>query len=206
MIAVFYFMLIRPEKERKKEEENLRNSLKVGDRITTIGGIVGKIVELKDENIVIETSADRVRMELARFYVMTNNTAKEAAQKARAEAQAAAKAKAEEKKKQKQQEKENKKKGALISKRRCACPHFQKYVPESAICRLRPFFRIKHPELPTELRNGHLTAYSDAAEGRKAELPSRLTDSGASDIIKMTSVSHKKRQKKRRCCRRGRKS
>ena len=96
--------------------------------------------------------------------------------------------------------------GSLISKRRCACPHFRKYVPESAICRLRPFFRIKHPELPTELRNGHLTAYSDAAEGRKAELPSRLTDSGASDIIKMTSVSHKKRQKKRRCCRRGRKS
>ena len=109
-IAVFYFMLIRPEKKRKKEEENLRNSLKVGDRITTIGGIVGKIVEPKDENnIVIETSADRVRMELARFSVMTNNTAKEAAQKARAEAQAAAKAKAEEKKKQKQQEKENKK-------------------------------------------------------------------------------------------------
>ena len=83
-------MLIRPEKKRKKEEGNLRNSLKVGDRITTIGGIVGKIVELKDENIVIETSADRVRMELARFSVMTNNTAKEAAQKARAEAQAAA--------------------------------------------------------------------------------------------------------------------
>lgn len=99
----------RPREEA--EEENLRNSLKVGDHITTIGGIVGKIVELKDENIVIETSADRVRMELARFSVMTNNTAKEAAQKARAEAQAAAKAKAEEKKKQKQQEKENKKKG-----------------------------------------------------------------------------------------------
>lgn len=181
---MFYFMLIRPEKKRKKEEDNLRNSLKVGDRITTIGGIVGKIVELKDENIVIETSADRVRMELARFSVMTINTAKEAAQNARAEAQTAAKAKA-----GKQEE------GSLISKRRCACPHFRKYVPESAICRLRPFFRIKHPELPTELRNGHLTAYSDAAEGRKAELPSRLTDSGASDIIKMTSVSHKKRQK-----------
>ena len=91
----------RPREEA--EEENLRNSLKVGDHITTIGGIVGKIV--------IETSADRVRMELARFSVMTNNTAKEAAQKARAEAQAAAKAKAEEKKKQKQQEKENEKKG-----------------------------------------------------------------------------------------------
>ena len=56
-------------------------------------------------------------------------------------------------------------------------------------------FRIKNSELPPDLRNEHLTSYSDAAEGRKAELPSRLTDSGASDIIKMTSVSHEKRQK-----------
>lgn len=111
MIAVFYFMLIRPEKKRKKEEEELRSSLKVGDRITTIGGIVGKIVDIKDDNIVIETSADRVRMELAKFSVMTNNTAKDAAQKARQEAQAAAKARAEEKKKAKAKAKEDKKNG-----------------------------------------------------------------------------------------------
>ena len=89
MVAVFYFMIIRPEKKKKKEEENLRNSLKEGDKITTIGGIVGKIVDIKGDNIVIETSMDRVRMELAKWSVMTNNTAQEAAQKARAEAQAA---------------------------------------------------------------------------------------------------------------------
>ena len=111
MIAVFYFMLIRPEKKRKKEEENLRNSLKVGDRITTIGGIVGKIVDVKGDNIVIETSADRVRMELTKWSVMTNNTAQEAAQKQRAEAAAAAKEAADKKKAEKAKAKADKKAG-----------------------------------------------------------------------------------------------
>lgn len=106
MVGVFYFLIIRPEKKKKKEEEQLRSSLSEGDKITTIGGIVGKIVDIKDENIVIETSADRVRMELAKWSVMTNNSAQEKAQKARAEAQAAAKERADKKK----QEKENKKK------------------------------------------------------------------------------------------------
>ena len=105
-IGVFYFMILRPEKKKKKEEEQLRNSLKEGDKITTIGGIIGKIVDIKDDNIVIETSADRVRMELAKWSVMTNNTAQENAQKARAEAQAAARERAAKKK----QEKANKNK------------------------------------------------------------------------------------------------
>lgn len=109
MIAVFYFLIMRPEKKKKKEEEKLRSSLKVGDKITTIGGIVGKIVEMKDDNITIETSMDRVRMELAKWSVMTNNTAQENAQKARAEAQAAAKARAEQKKKEKEEKKKEKK-------------------------------------------------------------------------------------------------
>ena len=107
MVAVFYFMIIRPEKKKKKEEENLRNSLKEGDKITTIGGIVGKIVDIKGDNIVIETSMDRVRMELAKWSVMTNNTA----QKARAEAQAAAKEKAAAKKAEKERKKNEKKNG-----------------------------------------------------------------------------------------------
>ncbi len=101
MIGIFYFMIIRPEKKKKKEEENLRSSLKEGDRITTIGGIVGKIVDVKGDNIIIETSMDRVRLELAKWSVMTNNTAQEAAQKARAEAQAAAKERAAKKKEEK---------------------------------------------------------------------------------------------------------
>ena len=108
MVAVFYFMIIRPEKKKKKEEESLRSSLKEGDKITTIGGIVGKIVDMKDDNIIIETSMDRVRMELAKWSVMSNDSAKEAAQKARAEAQAAAKERAEKRKAEKAEKKKKK--------------------------------------------------------------------------------------------------
>ena len=71
MIAIFYFMLIRPENKRKKKAQEMRDSLKKGDTITTIGGIVGKIVMVKPDTIVIETSDDRVRMELTKWAVST---------------------------------------------------------------------------------------------------------------------------------------
>lgn len=102
MVALMYFMIWRPEKKRKKEEEELRNSLAIGDKITTIGGIVGKIVDIEDDSIVIETSKDRVRMELKKFSVATNDTAVEKAKKAKAEAQAAAKERAAQKKREKE--------------------------------------------------------------------------------------------------------
>ena len=73
LIAVFYFMLIRPENKRKKEAENLRNSLSVGDEITSIGGITGTVCAVKDSTIVIETGADRVRIELTKWAVSTKN-------------------------------------------------------------------------------------------------------------------------------------
>ena len=69
MLAMLYFLMIRPESKRKKQAEEMRSSLKKGDQITTIGGIVGKIVQVTDENIVIETSDDRVRMELTKWAV-----------------------------------------------------------------------------------------------------------------------------------------
>lgn len=98
MIGVFYFMLIRPEKKRKKEAEATRNSLKVGDNITTIGGIVGTVVDVKEEKFVLETSADRVRIEFMKWAVSTNDTAEEAArEEAKKAAEAKAKAKAEKK-------------------------------------------------------------------------------------------------------------
>ncbi len=100
--VMMYFMVIRPEKKKKKEEEALRSNLSVGDRITTIGGIVGKIVEMDAENIVIETSMDRVRMELKKWSVMTNNTAEEKQKRARAEAQAAARERAAQRKRDKE--------------------------------------------------------------------------------------------------------
>mgnify|MGYP001048081630 FL=1 len=74
MIALVYFMMIRPESNRKKEAEAMRNSLKKVDQITTIGGIVGKIVMVGEETIVIETSDDRVRMELKKWSISSNDS------------------------------------------------------------------------------------------------------------------------------------
>jgi preprotein translocase subunit YajC len=71
IIAVFYFLLIRPERKRKKQAEEMRSSLKVGDEITTIGGIIGTIVELNEDTLVIETSEDRVRVQFARWAIST---------------------------------------------------------------------------------------------------------------------------------------
>ena len=71
MLAILYFLMIRPENKRKKQAEEMRNSLKKGDQITTIGGIVGRIVMVNDDTIVIETSDDRVRMELTKWAVST---------------------------------------------------------------------------------------------------------------------------------------
>lgn len=101
MIAVFYFFLIRPENKKKKEATEMRNALKPGDNITTIGGVVGDIVSVKDDNIVIETSADKVRIEFAKWAVSTNNTADKEAAKAKAAA-------VEARKKKKEAEKKNK--------------------------------------------------------------------------------------------------
>lgn len=95
MIAVFYFMVIRPENKRKKEAENLRNNVSVGDRITTIGGIMGTVVHIKDEKFVLETGADQVRIEFAKWALSTNDSAEERAkaeQKRREEEKAKAKA------------------------------------------------------------------------------------------------------------------
>ena len=98
MVAVFYFMLIRPENKRKKEAEELRSSLKVGDKITTIGGIVGTVVSVKEDKFVIETGADQVRIEFVKWALSTNDTNAEAAKaKAAKEAEEKAKAKAEKK-------------------------------------------------------------------------------------------------------------
>ena len=80
MFAFMYFAMIRPENKRKKQAEEMRNNLKKGDQITTIGGIIGKIVMINDETIIIETSEDRVRMELNKFAVSSNNTQQAAAE------------------------------------------------------------------------------------------------------------------------------
>ena len=71
LFAIMYFLMIRPENKRKKKAQEMRDSLKKGDVITTIGGIVGKIVSVTKDTIIIETSEDRVRMEITKWAVST---------------------------------------------------------------------------------------------------------------------------------------
>lgn len=71
MFALLYFFMIRPENERKKQAQAMRDSLTVGDEITTIGGIIGTICAVKENTIVIETGADRVRIEFTKWAVST---------------------------------------------------------------------------------------------------------------------------------------
>ena len=106
-VAVFYFMILRPESKKKKEAEQLRASLHKGDQITTIGGIEGKIVNIKDDKIVIESGEDMVRLELQKWAVMTNHTAERDKQRRAAEAKEAAQKAKEERAKAKKERKEN---------------------------------------------------------------------------------------------------
>ena len=95
MLALMYFMLIRPENKRKKEADEMRAALRTGDEIVTIGGICGKIVDIKENKVVIETGADRVRVEFVKEAISTNETAAaRAAEEAKKAEEAKAKAKA----------------------------------------------------------------------------------------------------------------
>ena len=82
MFVLLYFIMIRPERKKKKEAEQMRDALKVGDKITTIGGIVGEVCHIKDDNVVIEVGADRVRVELKKWAISSNDSAAAAARKA----------------------------------------------------------------------------------------------------------------------------
>ena len=81
MFGMLYFFMIRPENKRKKEAQNLRDSLAVGDEITTIGGITGTICAVKESTIVIETGADRVRIEMTKWAVSSTGAQTSAEQK-----------------------------------------------------------------------------------------------------------------------------
>ena len=76
MIVVFYFMLIRPENKKKKAAEEMRKNLSVGDKITTIGGIVGKVVDVSGDLITFETGEDRVRLQVTKWAISTNSVDK----------------------------------------------------------------------------------------------------------------------------------
>lgn len=74
IIAIFYFMMIRPQKKREKETTSMRKSLQVGDEITTVGGIVGRIVMIKEDSLIIETGADRNKVRVKTWAVQSNDT------------------------------------------------------------------------------------------------------------------------------------
>lgn len=74
IFVLMYFMMIRPQRKKQKEEQKMRDSLRVGDEITTIGGICGRVVSIKEDSLVIETSADRSKMAIKKWALQSCDT------------------------------------------------------------------------------------------------------------------------------------
>lgn len=74
VFGVMYFILIRPQKKRDKEVAEMRNSLQVGDEVITVGGIIGRVVVIKEDNLVIETGNDRSKIRIKRYAVQSNES------------------------------------------------------------------------------------------------------------------------------------
>ncbi len=77
MFLVMYFLLIKPQKKREKEAQNMRNSLQIGDEVVTAGGIVGRVVSLKDDTILVETGSDKNKIRIKRWAVQANQVLQE---------------------------------------------------------------------------------------------------------------------------------
>ncbi len=103
LFAAMYFFTIRPQKKQQKMEQELRENTQIGDEITTIGGICGKVVAVKDDTIVLETGSDRVKIKFKKYAIQTNHTANE---KIQAEREAAKAAMAEKKEKKSKKDKD----------------------------------------------------------------------------------------------------
>ncbi len=82
--VLMYFLMIRPEKKKQKKVEAMRNALTVGDEIITIGGIMGVVVNVTEDNITIETGEDKVRIQFKKWAVSSNVRAEAAEAKAKA--------------------------------------------------------------------------------------------------------------------------
>ena len=85
MFVLMYFLTIRPQRKQQKKDQEMRDSTQVGDEITTIGGIMGRVVTVKEDSLIIETGADRNKMKIARWAIQTNNTANEKLEKQKEE-------------------------------------------------------------------------------------------------------------------------
>ena len=80
MFVALYFFMIRPQKKQEREINNMRNNLQVGDEITTIGGIIGKIISIKEETVMIETGHDRTKIRILKSAVKNVDVRAEDAQ------------------------------------------------------------------------------------------------------------------------------
>jgi len=69
MVAVFYFLLIRPQRKKEKATAEMRNKIEIGDGVVTVGGIIGRVVSIKEETILIETGTDRTKLRIQRWAV-----------------------------------------------------------------------------------------------------------------------------------------
>ena len=74
IVVLMYFIMIRPQRKKQKEEQRMRNSIRVGDEITTIGGICGRVVNIKEDALVIETGADRNKMTIKKWALQSCET------------------------------------------------------------------------------------------------------------------------------------
>lgn len=77
IFVVLYFVMIRPQRKKDKEAKAMRNAVQVGDEITTMGGIVGIVVSLKEDTVVIETGSDRSKVRIKRWAIQSNDTVHE---------------------------------------------------------------------------------------------------------------------------------
>ncbi len=74
IILLMYFLMIRPQKKKQQEEQKMRDAVRVGDELTTIGGICGRVVNVKDDTLTIETGADRSKMQIKKWAIQTVET------------------------------------------------------------------------------------------------------------------------------------
>lgn len=79
MFAVMYFVLIRPQKKKEKKADEMRKNVQVGDEVTTIGGIVGRVVIVKDDFLVLETGSDRSKVRIKKWAIQSNESLEDAA-------------------------------------------------------------------------------------------------------------------------------
>jgi len=77
VLIVFYFVLIRPQQKQQKQAEKMRDALEIGDEIITTGGVIGRVVSIKEDNIVIESGGERNKLRIAKWAIQQNNTVHE---------------------------------------------------------------------------------------------------------------------------------